>query len=60
MKYLVRTNETHNVTVEYLVKANSGDEAIKQFREKGQIVDEIFNSIEDEEIIDVEPWPNEN
>lgn len=60
MKYVVTTNETHNVTVEYLVKANSGDEAAKHFREKGQVIDEIFNFIEDEEIINVEPWPNEN
>lgn len=56
MKYVVTTNETHNVTTEYLVEADSGDEASTKFRNEGQIVDEIFNFVENEEIVEIQPF----
>ncbi len=55
MKYIVSTNEVHNVTIEYLVEADSGDEAIKKI-DSTCIIDEIFNFVEDREILDVQPY----
>lgn len=55
MKYIVTTNETYNVTVEYLVEADSGDEAAEKI-DSTCIIDEIFNFIENEEILNVQPY----
>lgn len=60
MKYVVRVDEYQIWNTWYLVEANSADEAEDIFYEEGgEIIDDEFDSIDDREVVSIEPY-NEN
>lgn len=60
MKYIVRAKESQDWTIWYEVEADSENEAIENYLNNGEIIDEIYNGLEDSEAISVEPFNNEN
>lgn len=55
MKYLVRVNADENHTLDYVIEAESGDEAEENFY-AGEIIDDTFNETTYFEIELVEPY----
>lgn len=60
MKYIVRARESQDWTTWYEIEADSENEAIENYLNNGEIIDEIYNGLEDSEAISVELFNNEN
>ena len=57
MTYIIKVAETQSWTTWYSVEAESAEEAEDLFRiGHTEIVDEEFNSVDDQEILEIEPY----